>query len=94
MSGSGSRTHFRAKREHLERLAGLVPESQGQNLALTVPHVPCPPHRRHQSIKQQFGSGFRVSDLGFVVFRDMSCRSLANMSNSLEIREVHLGCGG
>ena len=33
---------FRAKREQLERFyEGLVPESQGQNLALTVLYVPC-----------------------------------------------------
>jgi len=32
---------FRAKREQLTRVEGLLPESQGQNLALTVLHVPC-----------------------------------------------------
>ena len=30
---------FRAKREQLEWVKGLYPESQGQNLALTVLHV-------------------------------------------------------
>ena len=29
-----------AKRQHLKRSYGLVPESQGQNLALTVLYVP------------------------------------------------------
>jgi len=32
---------FRAKREQLETFYGLLPESQGQNLALTVLCVPC-----------------------------------------------------
>ena len=32
---------FRAKREQLERFEGLSPESQGQNLSLTVSYVPC-----------------------------------------------------
>jgi len=31
---------FRAKREYLERFQRLLPESQGQNLALPVLHVP------------------------------------------------------
>ena len=31
---------FRAKREHLGRVQGLLPESQGHNLALTVLYVP------------------------------------------------------
>ena len=31
---------FRAKREHLKRLCGLQPESQEQNLAVTVLNVP------------------------------------------------------
>ena len=32
---------FRAKREHLERLEGLVPERQGHNLAWAASSVPC-----------------------------------------------------
>ena len=32
--------YVRAKREHLERFTGLVPGSQGHNLALTVLRVP------------------------------------------------------
>ena len=32
--------HFQAKRERLEWLKGLLPKSQGQNLALTVLNVP------------------------------------------------------
>ena len=32
---------FRAKREPLKRFHGLLPESHGQNLAVTVLHVPC-----------------------------------------------------
>ena len=32
--------HFRARREELKRFKGLLPESQGQNLALTVLYVP------------------------------------------------------
>ena len=32
--------HFRAKREHLDMFQGLLPESHGQNLALTVLYVP------------------------------------------------------
>ena len=31
---------FRAKREHLQTVQGLLSESQSQNLALTVLHVP------------------------------------------------------
>jgi len=31
---------FRSKREHLDRIQGLSPESQGQNLVLTVLFVP------------------------------------------------------
>ena len=31
---------FRAKREHLQGVEGLLPESQGQNLAVTVLDVP------------------------------------------------------
>ena len=31
---------FRSKREHLLKFYGLLPESQGQNLALTVLYVP------------------------------------------------------
>jgi len=34
-------SHFRTKREQLERFWGLLPESLGQNLALTVVYVPC-----------------------------------------------------
>jgi len=33
-------SHARAEREQLERSQGLLPESQGRNLALTVLHVP------------------------------------------------------
>ena len=33
----------RAKREHLVRFQGLLPESQGLNLALTVLYVLCSP---------------------------------------------------
>ena len=33
---------FRAKREQLTRFQRLLPESQGQHLALTVLCVPCP----------------------------------------------------
>ena len=33
------KVRFRAKREQLERVHGLLPESQGQNLALTVLYV-------------------------------------------------------
>jgi len=32
---------FRAKRQHLERMYGLLPERQGQYLALNVSCVPC-----------------------------------------------------
>jgi len=32
---------FRAKREYLQRSAGLLPESQGQNLTFTELYVPC-----------------------------------------------------
>ena len=32
-------TRLQAKKEHLERLEGFLPESQGQNLALTVLYV-------------------------------------------------------
>ena len=32
--------HFRAKREQLERVSGLLPENQGRNLAVTVLCVP------------------------------------------------------
>ena len=32
---------FRAKREHLKIVQGLLAESQSQKLALTVVHVPC-----------------------------------------------------
>ena len=39
--GTRARDHFRAKREHLNRLRRLLPESQGQNLAVTVSLVPC-----------------------------------------------------
>lgn len=35
-----SRVCFPAKREQLEMFQGLVPESRGQNLVLTVLHVP------------------------------------------------------
>ena len=35
------RAHGRATREQRETFRGLLPESQGQNLALTVSHVPC-----------------------------------------------------
>ena len=31
---------FQAKKEQLERVHGLLPASQGQNLVLTVLHVP------------------------------------------------------
>jgi hypothetical protein len=31
---------FRAKREQLKRFEGLLPESQGQNMVLTVLYVP------------------------------------------------------
>ena len=36
-----SQVRARAKREPLDRFEGLLPESQGRNLALTVLHVPC-----------------------------------------------------
>jgi len=36
----GAVSRVRAKREHLGRLKGLSPESQGQNMALTVLFVP------------------------------------------------------
>jgi len=35
---------FLAKREQLEICQGLIPESQGQTLALTVVYVPCSLH--------------------------------------------------
>ena len=38
--GSGLGLRFRAKREHLAGFYGLLPESQGRNLALTVFFVP------------------------------------------------------
>jgi len=38
--GPGSSAPFQAKREQLKKLYGLLPESQGQNLALTVLYVP------------------------------------------------------
>ena len=41
ISGKGIRDCFRAKGEHLEWSEGLIAESRGQNLALTVLHVPC-----------------------------------------------------
>ena len=42
ISTSGVFVHhrFRAKRKPLERFSGLLPESEGQNLALTVLCVP------------------------------------------------------
>ena len=36
----GTRNRFRAKREHRKRVHGFLPESQGQNLVLTVLYVP------------------------------------------------------
>ena len=38
---------FRAKREQLERLQGLSPAIQGQDLVLTVLHVPQSPDSGH-----------------------------------------------
>jgi len=36
----GERSRVRAKREHLARFYGVLPESRGQHLALTVLYVP------------------------------------------------------
>ena len=38
--GGGQRDRSRARREQLKRFLGLLPESQGQNLAVTVLYVP------------------------------------------------------
>jgi len=40
------RNRFRAKRELLDRFSGLLPESQGQNLPVTVLYVPYSLDRR------------------------------------------------
>ena len=40
MAPSNLIPRFRAKRERLERFHGLLPESQGQNLASTVSYMP------------------------------------------------------
>jgi len=59
----------RAKREQLKGLYGLLPESQGQNLALTVLWVPCllncPPHTPHSDI--EFTVDVIDSDIEFTV---------------------------
>jgi hypothetical protein len=39
-SGESAASRFRAKRGRLERGSGLLPESHGQNLALTVLYAP------------------------------------------------------
>jgi len=56
--GPGVLYRFLAKREHLLRIKGLLPESQGHNMALTVLHVPyslgCgPPHLNLWSAMQR-----------------------------------------
>jgi hypothetical protein len=40
-SRANTASSFRAKRGEIERCCGLLPESQRQNLALTVLYVPC-----------------------------------------------------
>ena len=39
---------FRAKREQLKWFDGLLPSSQGQNVALTVLYVPCSRRQRYR----------------------------------------------
>jgi hypothetical protein len=41
-AGDGRAVRRRAKGEQLERVSGLLAESQGQNLAMTVSCVPHP----------------------------------------------------
>ena len=76
---------FRAKREQLRHISGLLPDSQGQNLALTVLYVTNWLDSGQQLHPDEFSSRIRFPTGNW----SQSGRNEANGSNALGKNRIH-----
>ena len=66
-TSSSSDVPLPSKNEYLKRFGGILPESQGQNLALTVLHVPYSLDIGQAHVSRFWVSRFRISSLCLIL---------------------------